>query len=46
MYIGCSSSYLLAAEVLIRELEDLAVEVCQRQVLLLVLLQAIGVLRR
>ena len=37
--------YLLAAEVLIRELEDLAVEICQRQVLLLVLLQTIGVLR-
>ena len=45
MYIGCSSSTCLLPEVLIRELEDLAVEVGQREVLLLVLLQAIGVLR-
>ena len=33
---------LLAADVLIRELEDLAIEIGQRQVLLLVLLQTIA----
>ena len=30
MYIGCSRSHLLAAEVLIRDLEDLAIELRQR----------------